>query len=168
MKFILDTGINHPIMHPSNEPIRCNFSNCDKTFRKQSLLEYHLKYHHYVDMKTFNTFDLEQIILSTPSVKFETLLSKQKPPVSKKVSEKLAGETKKAVPEKKTDASSTQDQMEMSNVEKDPDWIEIYSNDKNEDPYDVVHCACGNHSSLGFMIQVSFLNDISRWLNKVL
>ena len=31
----------------SNEPIKCHFEDCKKTFRKQSLLEYHLKYHHY-------------------------------------------------------------------------------------------------------------------------
>jgi len=145
-------------MYPSNEPIRCNFSNCDKTFRKQSLLEYHLKYHHYVDMKTFNTFDLEQIILSTPSVKFETLLSKQKPSVVRKADKlsTMASNEENKKPQQEADSNMTLDQIELSNVEKDPDWIEMYSNDKNEDPYDVVHCACGNHSSLGFMIQVSF------------
>lgn len=29
-------------------PISCTFENCTKTFRKQSLLDYHLKYHHYI------------------------------------------------------------------------------------------------------------------------
>jgi hypothetical protein len=29
--------------------IRCLFPNCDKTFRKQHLLDYHIKYHHYED-----------------------------------------------------------------------------------------------------------------------
>ena len=109
-------------------------------------------------MKTFNTFDLEQIILSTPSVKFETLLSKQKPSVVRKA-EKLSTMTsneENKKPQQEADSNMTLDQIELSNVEKDPDWIEMYSNDKNEDPYDVVHCACGNHSSLGFMIQVSF------------
>ena len=112
-------------------PIRCNFSNCDKTFRKQSLLEYHLKYHHYVDAKTFNNYDLEQIILSTPSVQLETTLASKSKSVSKKV-----------------DKDET-----FNKIEEDPDWQDIYSNDKNEDPYDIVHCSCGNHSSIGFMIQ---------------
>ncbi|RNA36988.1 PHD finger 20 1 isoform X3 [Brachionus plicatilis] len=30
-------------------PISCTVPNCSKTFRKQSLLDYHLKYHHYVN-----------------------------------------------------------------------------------------------------------------------
>lgn len=30
-------------------PIECTVENCTKTFRKQSLLDYHLKYHHYVN-----------------------------------------------------------------------------------------------------------------------
>jgi hypothetical protein len=34
---------------PPMELIRCKFSNCDKTFRKQHLLDYHIKYHHYED-----------------------------------------------------------------------------------------------------------------------
>lgn len=128
----------------NQDPIRCNFSNCDKIFRKQSLLEYHLKYHHYVDMKTFNNFDFEQIILSTPSIQYESLLSKQ--PVKKTNSDKGASE-------KNSEESTIIDSELYQKIENDPDWKEIYSNDKNEDPYDVVHCACGNHSSLGFMIQ---------------
>ena len=34
---------------PIEKQIRCKFSNCDKTFRKQHLLDYHIKYHHYED-----------------------------------------------------------------------------------------------------------------------
>lgn len=136
------------IGHDPFLPIRCNFSNCDKTFRKQSLLEYHLKYHHYVDAKTFNNYDFEQIILSTPSVQLETLTSKK--PVSKKTEKCLVN---------KTEANSVENNIpsEMyDKIEEDPDWQEIYSNDKNEDPYDIVHCLCGDHSSIGFMIQVIF------------
>ncbi len=128
-------------LYQNNDPIRCNFSNCEKTFRKQSLLEYHLKYHHYVDMKTFNSFDFEQIILSTPSIQMETLATKQR--ASKQKLDSITDEMP-------ADKSSLTDNKK---IEDDPDWKDIYSNDKNEDPYDVVHCACGNHKSVGLMIQ---------------
>lgn len=136
----------------SNEPIRCNFSNCDKTFRKQSLLEYHLKYHHYVDMKTFNNFDFEQIILSTPSIQLETLNAKRPTTTAKQKVTTLVNEQEN-VKIKENKCGDVLDPIICQKIEQDPDWKDIYSNDKNEDPYDVVHCACGNHSSFGFMIQ---------------
>lgn len=108
-----------------------------------------MKYHHYVDMKTFNNFDFEQIVLSTPSIQLETLACKQRTSSKKTIESSIdisaADETNQDL-----------DDEFSKKIEEDPDWKEIYSNDKNEDPYDVVHCACGNHSSVGFMIQVSF------------
>jgi hypothetical protein len=32
--------------------------------------------------------------------------------------------------------------------------------DEEDDPYDVVHCSCGNHKSDGFMIQCIFLLNL--------
>ena len=117
-------------------------------------MEYHLKYHHYVDMKTFNNFDFEQIILSTPSIQYETSLSKK--PVNKNAKKAIKlsvdKETVKSIEENMNLLNDTEI---LRQIEEDSDWKDIYSNDKNEDPYDVVHCACGNHSSLGFMIQVT-------------
>ncbi|CAF0916481.1 unnamed protein product [Brachionus calyciflorus] len=47
-----DTSINlnvENIEKVNSDVISCTIENCTKTFRKQSLLDYHLKYHHYVD-----------------------------------------------------------------------------------------------------------------------
>lgn len=29
-------------------------------------------------------------------------------------------------------------------------------NEEDDDPYEVIHCKCGTHTSRGFMIQVAF------------
>jgi hypothetical protein len=46
---LLSSSIQQQLSAPPIELIRCKFSNCDKTFRKQHLLDYHIKYHHYED-----------------------------------------------------------------------------------------------------------------------
>ena len=130
------------------EAIRCNFSNCDKLFRKQSLLEYHLKYHHYVDVKSFTTSDFEKIILSTPNLMEEAKLNR-----------KIQGDSNQAndsnglsaVNQTLANAYHTEQVLDD-----DFNWHEIGYSENDEDPYDIVHCECGDHTTNGFMIQVFF------------
>ena len=40
------TSVEKPVETISKEPIMCTWADCKKSFRKQSLLDYHIKYHH--------------------------------------------------------------------------------------------------------------------------
>ncbi len=132
-----------------DEPIRCNFSNCDKTFRKQSLLEYHLKYHHYVDVNLFNNFNSnqqQQFNNQLNNLKNKKVKSRQNSSTDKQ--ESVETENKNTITNNNNDNNEIIDSdyllFENELAEKDND---------NDDPYDVVHCNCGNHRSDGFMIQ---------------
>ena len=58
---IIENSSNDTFLHHGNGLdgylIKCIFSNCDKTFRKDTLLENHLKYHHYVNLNMFGSFE---------------------------------------------------------------------------------------------------------------
>jgi hypothetical protein len=151
------------------EPIRCNYKDCNKIFRKQHLLDYHLKYHHYVS-STNNNNNAAQLDLTLPLLQQQSqyLSSQQdaRPPLTPQTP--LSATNKRAV--KRTSRLSTSsshttvnkdsislidedNQIEntLASRELDADLEEEQEN--GIDPYEVIHCKCGNHTSEGFMIQ---------------
>ena len=135
-------------------PIRCNFSNCEKTFRKQSLLEYHLKYHHYVDVNLFNNFDSSMSSCQLNNLKPPSKKAKSRnnsPSLIDLKQEQIAAEDSNGI---KSSRNSVLSLLEPDSMEYD---IEL-DDDEEDDPYDVVHCSCGNHKTDGFMIRCKFFN----------
>jgi hypothetical protein len=122
----------------SNEPIVCTIPNCTKTFRKQSLLEYHLKYHHYVDLNSPMPLQLQA----------------QTNPMSPKRSAKRA--TRRSSSNQTDTTRTNKDSMSNFGDEDSSflfDGLDNLEDDDTTDPYEVIHCKCGNHTSIGFMIQ---------------
>jgi len=133
-------------------PIRCNFSNCDKTFRKQSLLEYHLKYHHYVDVNLFNNFDSNM-----SNCELNNLKTTNKKVKSRNNSTSVDSKQEPIVDEESTLKTSRNSVLSL--LETDGMEYDMQLDEEEDDPYDVVHCSCGNHKSDGFMVQCKFKSD---------
>ena len=136
---IIDNSPNETLMHHVNgvdgSLIKCNFSNCDKTFRKETLLEYHLKYHHYVNLNMFGSFEKAKKSLDLSA-------KEAKKDKSCKVNGNLV---------KLNDLVNYSNNVDF-NFESNFDQSNKIFND--EDPYEVVHCNCGQNNNVGFMIQV--------------
>ena len=127
----------------SNEPIRCHVNNCTKTFRKHSLLEYHLKYHHYVSVPSNTSDSSQQLDLSHGLIQQQSqYLSAQNEPAKRGV--------------KRTSRLSTSSNQTLNEPVADDAFALDDQEEEEEnavDPYEVIHCQCGNHTSNGFMIQ---------------
>ena len=122
---ILAPLVQHQLSAPPIELIRCKFSNCDKTFRKQHLLENHIKYHHYEDGRIIEVATKKRKLTHTEDASLDSSLNEE----SKKLK---VDEVKKKVNEEKEEEETAED-----------------------DPYEVIHCKCDKTLSVGFMIQVS-------------
>ena len=128
----------------SNEPIVCTMPNCTKTFRKQSLLEYHLKYHHYVDLNSPMPLQLQAQAQANP-------MSPQSAPKRPK-----ARATRRSSSNQTDTTRTNKDSMSNFGDEDSSflfDGLDNLEDDDTADPYEVIHCKCGNHTSIGFMIQ---------------
>lgn len=127
-----------PTTPVSTEPIKCHIEDCNKTFRKQSLLEYHLKYHHYTTA-----------LQTTPSTTTSAGLSQQVSstsvanPISPALFKQRSGQVKRGGGGGGSRLSSFNNEDSNMNDE----YLD------GDDPYEVIHCKCGNHISVGFMIQ---------------
>jgi hypothetical protein len=117
----------------SSEPIKCTFANCDKTFRKQSLLDYHIKYYHYANQTSESN-------PTTTALSNQTVLDEN---------DKNLNETETKLPTALSNQTITQ-----------PRKRRIQSNSNTtkqatcrEDPYEVIHCKCAQNINRGFMIQ---------------
>lgn len=175
----------------SREPICCTIENCTKTFRKQSLLDYHLKYHHHVSdstplssvsatPSTATAVAAAAVATATP-LSLSTSTSEVAQPATKKrrlsssLNEKSSSLVKRSflkmtslgssLNASKSAAGGLDDNAGYVDAD-DADDVFISDlvglSDSNEagrstgDPYEVIHCKCGTHSSVGFMIQVHF------------
>jgi len=115
----------------SSEPIKCTFANCDKTFRKQSLLDYHIKYYHYANQPSAANS-------TTTVAPNETQLNENEKNATDseiKLATDLSNQTT-AQPRKRRVQSNTTKQTGC-----------------REDPYEVIHCKCAQNINRGFMIQ---------------
>ena len=108
-------------------PIQCHFAECKKSFRKQSLLDYHLKYHHYANTAAATT---------APSV----------------AGVNQGGRRRRASTQHQQHQSSDDVVDDEERANEVDDEVEE-EEEEEEDPYEVIHCKCGSQSSLGFMIQ---------------
>lgn len=156
----------------STEPIFCTVENCNKTFRKQSLLDYHLKYHHYItntpkinsttDTASTSAVDTNTNILSSAPKKRRLSSSMNDKLNRKKSFLKLTSLnaslnlTKNSIDENAEIDVDDNDDVFIG------DLIGLSDlNDEKGDPYEVIHCKCGTHTSNGFMIQVIILMKIN-------
>ena len=147
-----------PIVQVSNistEPIKCNYKDCNKTFRKQHLLDYHLKYHHYVSANT--SLDLTSpLIQQQNQYMLQQEVQKQTPqtPATPSATNKRAVKRANRL---STSSSHTTVNKEEENATEDGLVFDEFDQEIEEetsiDPYEVIHCKCSNHTSEGFMIQ---------------
>ena len=132
-------------------PIRCTYSNCDKTFRKRVLMEYHLKYHHYVDVDAMRAYDPRAPIgggFGAVAAFTSTLTAT--PPRSM-LSKRSIGGGGGEVGEG-CDAALYADEYMCEEAESGAE-------DDEDEANSVVHCRCGDHGSSGFMIQVGWIKS---------
>lgn len=139
------TPLPQPAQTPSG-PIRCDIAECGKTFRKQSLLDYHLKYQHNNQLANLavvnnNNNSIEQQQqqrrLSTNSNQPQTQTPKRKLNSTSSTSTSTTTTT--------TNGSSSSSAIKKSTATCD------YR--EGDEPYEVIYCTCGEHTSEGFMIQ---------------
>ena len=112
---------------PITELIRCKFANCDKTFRKQHLLDYHIKYHHYEDGRIIEVVTKKRKLTQNDESNFDSSQTKECKRL--KIDEKV---------KKKEEAEEKKEALE-----------------EEGDPYEVIQCKCDKNISVGFMIQVT-------------
>lgn len=130
------------------ELIKCKFANCNKTFRKQHLLDYHIKYHHYEDGRIIEPVTKKRKLTNTSIVSNENESVNESSDVNtvnvvENVNKRIKledGGVEKSKKAKKTKGNNNNQQV---------------IDDQNDgDPYEVIHCKCGKNLSIGFMIQV--------------
>ena len=125
----------------STETIQCHIKDCNKTFRKQSLLEYHLKYHHYVSLE-----------LASPLIQLQNqyLNQQQQQQDTASTSKRSA----KRATRLSTSSNHTTNKDSLSVVDDDLNaTMQDEEPEDSVDPYEVINCQCGKHTSEGFMIQ---------------
>ena len=173
----------------SSEPIPCTVENCTKTFRKQSLLDYHLKYHHYITSDSAasvaQTASPNSSMISGETSSAQPKKQQQQQKQERRLSASINDKTMTTTAMRKRSflkltslssslnlnnkISSTMDEnADVVDVEENADDVFIgelvglsdsASDNGRVDPYEVIHCKCGSHSSVGFMIQVESLKS---------
>ncbi|ELT97191.1 hypothetical protein CAPTEDRAFT_222293 [Capitella teleta] len=154
---------------------KCPFSNCNKGFRKLSLVEYHVKYYHSEDGEKINITPIPRKRKKTASMcstdsEISVGGSAVKPPVLKapKIeAETLAPITSEIVPSSSTDNLTAQGELDRlavipavkdikQSISTIPEDVEEEDEEDFDDKLrsdDVVNCICQINEENGLMIQ---------------